>query len=74
MAQPSTTSMYVAGFFVAEYREADYDAREPEGYHVRLADSQTFTRLCPYADSPKDALTAALPPEVKPHVTWSAGP
>jgi hypothetical protein len=68
------TAMYLAGFFVAEYREANYDAREPEGYHVRYGDRLTFDRLCRYDENPKDALMANLPAEVRAHVTWSSGP
>ena len=61
--------MYLAGFFLAHYREADYDAREAEGYYARYG-TPAYVRLCSYEDDPKAKLLALLPEPCRPFVTW----
>ena len=58
-------------WLLAEYREADYNAREPEGWHVRYADSRYFNRLCSYGDDPKAVLLSSIPDPVQPFISWS---
>lgn len=61
--------MYLAGFFVAAYREADYNAREREGYYARYG-CGGFTRLCSYDRTPKNVLLEQVPEPCRAYVTW----
>ena len=65
-----TTKMMLGCFLLAEFREADYNNREKEGYYAIIAGDTHFRFICKYEQSPKMALLELLQEQIRQFVAW----
>lgn len=63
--------MMLGDYCLAALREADYNAREPEGFYWKRLDSRGFARLpAGNLETAKIVLMDTIPEPCRPFITW----